>query len=124
MLPSRGRLCLVLLRVDSTKVRNGKRKGQGNGKNGQPYLAWAYAAAAHCAIRVPPSVQRSYQRKQTKTTVPVAHQTVAPKLARACDHLMRHHVPFEAAKAFGSPPVQRVDGGARLAGGMGQNPPH
>src|SRR5215212_7543248 len=36
--------------VDSTKVSNGKRKGQGNVKNGHPYLAWAYAEAAHFAM--------------------------------------------------------------------------
>jgi transposase len=87
--------------VDSTKVSNGKRKGQGNVKNGNPYLAWAYAEAAHFAIRLHPSVQRYYQRKQTQTTVPVAHKTVAHKLARACYHMMRHQVPFDAAKAFG-----------------------
>jgi len=87
--------------VASTKVSNGKRKGQGNVKNGNPYLAWAYAEAAHFAIRLQPSVQRYYQRKQTKTTVPVAHKTVAHKLARACYHMMRHQVPFDAAKAFG-----------------------
>jgi transposase len=87
--------------VASTKVSNGKRKGQGNVKNGNPYLAWAYAEAAHFAIRLQPSVQRYDQRKQTKTTVPVAHKTVAHKLARAYDHLMRPQVPFEAAKAFG-----------------------
>jgi transposase len=87
--------------VDSTKVSNGKRKGQGNVKNGHPYLAWAYAEAAHFAIRLQPSVQRYYQRKQTKTSVPVAHKTVAHKLARACYHMMRHQVPFDAAKAFG-----------------------
>jgi transposase len=87
--------------VDSTKVSNGKRKGQGNVKNGNPYLAWAYAEAAHFAIRLQPSVQRYYQRKQTKTSVPVAHKTVAHKLARACYHMMRHQVPFDAAKAFG-----------------------
>jgi transposase len=63
--------------VASTKVSNGKRKGQGNVKNGNPYLAWAYAEAAHFAIRLPPSVQRYSQRKQTTTTVPVAHKTVA-----------------------------------------------
>jgi transposase len=27
--------------VESTKRRNGKRKGQGNVKNGHPYLGWA-----------------------------------------------------------------------------------
>jgi len=27
--------------VGSTNIRNGKRKGQGNIKNGHPYLEWA-----------------------------------------------------------------------------------
>ena len=87
--------------VDSTKVSNGKRKGQGNVKNGNPYLAWAYAEAAHFARRFNLRVQRYYQRKQAQTNVPVAHKTVAHKLARACYHMMRHQVPFDAAKAFG-----------------------
>jgi transposase len=88
--------------VDSTKVSNGKRKGQGNVKNGNPYLSWAYAEAAHFAIRFNPKVQRYYQRKLAKTKIPVARKTVAHKLARACYHMMRHEVPFDAAKAFGS----------------------
>ena len=87
--------------VDSTKVSNGKRKGQGNVKNGNPYLSWAYAEAAHFAIRFNPNVQRYYQRKLAKTKLPVARKTVAHKLARACYHMMRHQVAFDAAKAFG-----------------------
>ena len=53
--------------VDSTKVSNGKRKGQGNVKNGNPYLAWAYMEAAQFAMRFSPKVQRFYQRKQAKS---------------------------------------------------------
>jgi transposase len=87
--------------VDSTKVSNGKRKGQGNVKNGNPYLSWAYAEAATFAIRLNPRVQRYYQRKQAETNVPVARKTVAHKLARACYHMMRHQVAFDEAKAFG-----------------------
>lgn len=87
--------------VDSTKVSNGKRKGQGNVKHGHPYLGWAYAEAAHFARRFNLQVQRYSQRKQAQTNVPVAHKTVAHKLARACYHMMRHQVPFDAAKAFG-----------------------
>jgi transposase len=44
--------------VSSTKVSNGKRKGQGNVKNGNPYLGWAYAEAAHFARRFNPKVPR------------------------------------------------------------------
>ena len=87
--------------VDSTKVSNGKRKGQGNVKNGNPYLSWAYAEAATFAIRLNPRVQRYYQRKQAETNVPVARKTGAHKLARACYHMMRHQVAFDEAKAFG-----------------------
>jgi transposase len=28
--------------VDSQRISNGKKKGQGNTKNGNKYLAWAY----------------------------------------------------------------------------------
>src|SRR5919199_2069368 len=63
--------------VNSTKVSNGKRKGQGNVKNGNPYLAWAYMEAAYFAMRFNPRVQRYYQRKQAQTNVSVAHKTVA-----------------------------------------------
>jgi transposase len=87
--------------VDSTKLSNGKRKGQGNVRNGNPYLRWAYAEAATFAIRLHPTIQRYYQRKQAKTTVPVAYKTVAHKLARACYYMMRDQVPFDVAKAFG-----------------------
>ena len=82
--------------VNSTKVSNGKHKGQGNVKNGNPYLSWAYAEAAYFAMRFNPRVQRYYQRKQAQTNVSVAH-----KLSRACYYLMRDLVPFEATKAFG-----------------------
>ena len=87
--------------VSSTKVSNGKRKGQGNVKNGNPYLGWAYAEAAHFARRFNPKVQRYSQRKQAQTNVSVAHKAVAHKLARACYHMMRQQVPFNVTQAFG-----------------------
>jgi len=37
--------------VGSRKLRNGKRKGQGNTKNGNPSLAGAFVEAANFAIR-------------------------------------------------------------------------
>src|SRR5215471_17349530 len=49
--------------VQSTKISHGKRKGQGNIKNGHPYLEWASMEAAQCAISFSPRVQRFYQRK-------------------------------------------------------------
>jgi transposase len=70
--------------VGSTKSSNGKRKGQGNVKNGNPYLAWAYMEAAQLAIRCSPTVQRFYQRKQAQSPLMIARKAVAHKLARAC----------------------------------------
>src|SRR5215468_8283158 len=36
--------------VDSHKVSNGKRKGTGNVKNGNPYLAWAYISTVSTGV--------------------------------------------------------------------------
>jgi transposase len=89
--------------VDSTKLSNGKRKGTGNVKNGNPYLGWAYMEAAQFALRFHPSAQRFYQRKLAKTNnnTILARKAVAHKLARACYYVMRDLVPFDALKAFG-----------------------
>ena len=89
--------------VDSQKISNGKRKGTGNVKNGNPYLAWAYMEAAQFALRFQPAAQRFYQRKLAKSrnNTVLARKAVAHKLARACYYLMRDLVPYEATKAFG-----------------------
>jgi transposase len=87
--------------VQRTKVRNGKRKGQGNVKNGHKYRGWAYMEAAQLAIRSNPRVQRFYQRKQAKAHFMVARKAVAHKLSRACFYIMRDLGPFDADKAFG-----------------------
>jgi transposase len=87
--------------VGSQKLSNGKRKGQGNTKNGNKYLAWAFVEAANFAVRYNGQSKRYYQRKRDKTNGVVAIKAVAHKLARACYYVMRDHVPFETAKAFG-----------------------
>jgi len=87
--------------VGSTKISNGKRKGQGNIKNGNPYLEWAYMEAAQFAIRFSPTVQRFYQRKQARSHLMIARKAIAHKLARACYYIMRDLVPFDVHKAFG-----------------------
>lgn len=89
--------------VNSTKLSNGKRKGQGNTKNGNKYLAWAFIEAANFAVRYYPSIQRFYQRKKAKTHGVVAIKAVAHKLARACYYVLRDQVPFEMEKAFATP---------------------
>jgi transposase len=99
--PSVGHYASYCRCVGSTKISNGKRKGQGNVKNGNPYLAWASMEAAQFAIRFSPTVQWFYQRKQDKSHLIIARKAVAHKLARACYYMMRDLMPFEVHKAFG-----------------------
>ena len=89
--------------VNSTKLSNGKRKGTGNVKNGNPYLAWASMEAAQFALRFQPAAQRLYQRKLAKSrnNTVLARKSVAHKLSRACYYLMRDLVSYEVTKAFG-----------------------
>jgi transposase len=87
--------------VRSTKRSTGKRKGQGNVKNGHPYLEGASREAAQFAIRFHPTAQRLYQRKTAKRHLMVARKSVAHTLARACFYVMRDRVPFEVDKACG-----------------------
>jgi len=94
--------------VDSTKLSNGKRKGTGNVKNGNPYLAWAYMEAAQFALRFQPAAPRFYQRKLAKSrnNTVLARKAVAHKLSRACYDMMRDLVPYEVTKAFGGQLLQ------------------
>ena len=89
--------------VDSTQSSHGKRKGPGNGKNGNPYWAWAYMEAAQFALRFQPAAQRFYQRKWAKSrhNVVLARNAVAHKLSRACYYRRRDLVPDEATQALG-----------------------
>ena len=87
--------------VGSQKISNGKKKGKGNTKNGNKYLAWAFIEAAHFAIRYNPKIKSFYERKKAKTKIVVALKAVAHKLCRACYHIMRDQVAFDVTKAFG-----------------------
>ena len=80
--------------VGSEKLSNGKKKGQGNSKNGNKYLAWAFVEAANFAIRFNEQAKRFYQRKAAKRNRVVALKAVAHKLARASYSVMRAQVPF------------------------------
>jgi transposase len=86
-------------------LSNGKKKGKGNAKNGNPYLSWAFTEAAHGAIRFEPLAKRWYDRKaarakDAKTKHVLAIRALATKIARACYYVLRDRVPFDAARAF------------------------
>lgn len=86
--------------VGSSRWSNGKKKGEGNRKNGNKYLAWAFIEAAHYAIRYNERIRGFYQRKLAKTNKIVAAKAVAHKLARACYHVLKEQTPFDEARAF------------------------
>ena len=73
--------------MDSARESNGKKKGEGNTKNGNKYLAWAFVEGANFALRYCPGAKRFYKRKKRKTNGIVAIKAVAHKLARACYHI-------------------------------------
>jgi len=87
--------------VDSLKESNGKRKGEGNTKNGNKYLAWAFVEAANFALRCCPQAKRFYDRKKSKTNRVLALKALAHKLARACYHMLRDQKPFDVHLCFG-----------------------
>lgn len=86
--------------VGSIHVSNGKKKGEGNTKNGNRYLAWAYVEAANFAIRYCEAARKFYQRKKSKRNGVVAIKAVAHKLARACFHMLKTGEQFSVERCF------------------------
>ena len=86
--------------VKSEYRTNGKKKGKGNTKSGNRYLAWAFVEAATFAIRYNALARRFYQRKSAKSKPVIAKKALANKLARACYYIMRDQVPFDNERLF------------------------
>src|SRR5258706_2820008 len=86
--------------VDSARISNGKKKGQGNVKNGNAYLAWAFVEAANFAHRYCAEARRFYDRKKARTNGVVATKALAHKLARACYHMLKENKPFDVKRCF------------------------
>lgn len=95
-----GRFASYCRCVKSDRLSNGKRKGSGNSKNGNPFLSWAFSEAAHFAVRYHEPARKFFQRKQAKTNGIVAIRALAHKLARASFYVMRDQVDFDADKLF------------------------
>jgi transposase len=86
--------------VDSVRLSNGKKKGEGNSKNGNKYLSWAFVEAAHFAARFCPEAKRFYDKKFAKTNGAVATKALAHKLARACYHMLKTGQSFDVKRCF------------------------
>jgi len=86
--------------VDSVHKSNFKKKGEGNTKNGNKYLAWAFVEAAHSALHWCPEAKRFYDRKKAKTKAVIATKALAHKIARACYHILKEKKPFDVTRCF------------------------
>ena len=89
-------------KVSTKWTSNEKKKGRGNKKNGNKYLAWAFSEAAEFARRYDQQARTYYSRKLQKTNFMVAHNALAHKLARAAYHVMKEQTPFMPEKLFAS----------------------
>jgi len=87
--------------VTSIRTSNDKKIGEGNRKNGNKYLSWAYIEAAHMAKRYHPAIRRYYDKKAAQTNSIVAIKAVAHKLARASYYVLRDQTVFDEKKLFG-----------------------
>lgn len=86
--------------VRSHRSSNGRKKGEGNSRNGNPYLSWAYGEAATFARRFQPPARRYYERKLARTCVPLATKALAHKLARACYWMLRNQTAYDPSRLF------------------------
>jgi len=82
------------------RLSDGKSKGQGNAKNGNRHLGWAFIEASYFARRWYAKFRRYYQRKAAKTHQIVSAKAISNKLARICYYLMRDRVPYREGAIF------------------------
>ncbi|MDR4509770.1 MAG: transposase [Candidatus Brocadiaceae bacterium] len=86
--------------VSSKRVSHGKKKGEGNKKNGNKQLAWEYVEAANFMRRFSPLVRSWYQRKASKTNAIVATKALSNKIARACYFIIKDQKRFDPMRLF------------------------
>jgi transposase len=98
--PHVGNLASYCRKVPSQWTSNDKKKGKGNKKNGNKYLAWAFSEAAEFARRHDQRARAFYNRKAVKNNFMVAHSALAHKLTRAAYYVMRDQVAFDPQKLF------------------------
>lgn len=86
--------------VGSGRYSNNKKKGEGNRKNGNTYLAWAFVEAAHFALKYNDAAKRFYDRKRARGNTALATKALAHKLARACYHMLKGQIVFDEKRCF------------------------
>lgn len=99
--PGPGNYASYCRAVKTEHTSNERKKGAGNSKSGNRYLAWAFVEAANFAVRYSPELRAWYQRKAARTKRVVALKALANKLAKACFFMLRDQVEFDVKKLVG-----------------------
>ena len=99
--PGPGNYASYCRAVKTEHTSNERKKGEGNGKSGNRYLAWAYIEAANFAVRYSSELRAWYQRKAARTKRVVALKALANKLAKACYFILRDGVEFDVKRLVG-----------------------
>lgn len=108
----------------SRRESNDKKKGEGNRKNGNKYLSWAYIEAANFAIRFCPYAKAYYMKKLKKVGQRiVAVKSVAAKLARATYYMLKEGVKYDPEKLFGKLKETNKGCGSKPRKGLDKNQP-
>jgi transposase len=87
--------------VRARHLSNGKKKAHNNGKNGNPYLAWAFVEAVHHAIRVCSPAKSFYDRKKAQRNGALATKALAAKWSKAAYYVMKRQEDFDLTRVFG-----------------------
>lgn len=91
----------------TSKLSNGKSKGQGNAKNGNAYLSWALTELATLMARYNPPIAKYLDRKLGKSKLRViAIRALAAKLARSVYQVLRKKEPFDVGLTFTGTPTR------------------
>jgi transposase len=87
--------------VRATHTSNGKKKAHHNGKNGNPYLTWAFVEAVHHALRTCPPAKSFYDKKRAKRNGALATKALAAKWSKAAYYMMKRQEAFDLTRVFG-----------------------
>lgn len=98
--PKVGNFSSYCRKVPSLWTSNDKKKGKGNDKSGNKYLAWAFSEAAELSRRYDEHARTFFNRKAAKTNRMTAHKALAHKLARAAFYVMKDQVDYDPVRLF------------------------
>jgi transposase len=98
--PKVGNFCSYCRCAPSKRISNNKKKGEGNTKNGNRFLAWALVEAVPHAVRSSIRCEKYYMRKRSETNTSVATKSLGNKLSRAIYYILRDRVCFQEDALF------------------------